>query len=172
MQLHPVLNFKRGRIILPECIVPNLSQYLRRLRIKRATSTTLTLIASGTFQRNRWRTDACFQVWSWRYFLLFSIAISRGELLPPGKFRTKMVASVAYLSNLVFVYLCNCHNNCRCRWQRGHSIGAARNRWPVGSKPQAPPTIKPLLLVLQCHHRPYHYHHHHHHHHHGWIDNL
>ena len=121
MQLHPVLNFKRGRIILPECIVPNLSQYLRRLRIKRATSTTLTLIASGTFQRNRWRTDACFQVWSWRYFLFFSIAISRGELLPPGKFRTKMVASVAYLSNLVFVYSCNCHNNCRCRWQRGHS---------------------------------------------------
>ena len=46
-----------------------------------------------------------------------------------------------------------------------------RDRWPVGSKPQAPPTIKPLLLLLQRHHHhhhhhPYHHHQHHHFHHH------
>ena len=40
-----------------------------------------------------------------------------------------------------------------------------RDRWPVGSKPQAPPTIKPLLLLLQSHHHPYLHHRRHHHHH-------
>ena len=40
-----------------------------------------------------------------------------------------------------------------------------RDRWPVGSKPQAPPTIKRLLLLLQSHHHPYLHHRRHHHHH-------
>ena len=140
-----------------------LSQYQRRLRIKRATSKALTLIASGTFQRNRWRTDACFQVWSWRYFLLFSIAMSTGDsCCHQGNFTRRR-----------WPVLCICLILCLCIRVIVITIVVVvdngdipRDRWPVGSKPQAPPTIKPLLLLLQSHHHPYHHHNHHRHHHH------